>query len=1087
MEKTSKPVVFGFDFGTGSLGLSVRVGSQIVKAESITFDSEFASTRLASKKRRLYRTRLAHRAREYWWNEQWKKIGQTPLKEISALSNENFRVTSIDPRLLREFPKRQDNTVYNSALLRILILEGKISSLDDWQIYKAIHSAIQKRGYGHVPWKERAANEESGKETSPQALAEQFVEELKKMSSDSQHHFPCYFVAWKAGLWKPDHGILDIRINGCGQNHSAPFKASLVSGNTFLGYTAPRTLVETELTLLLQEARKRYPALDLDFVLYGPARKPFKDLKELSRLAKSDKRAYLQYYKEWPGLLAQKIPRFDNRILAKCALMPDRHVCRSSEKLAQEVHFLQQLHNLRFFDTQKKTVRGFTFSEYQDAWITLHDTELSKRVYRIENFQYKLGKRDLKNLLKTISAEPAGQPEIPNPKLDGRSRFCKPALYFLKQLYLSGKSPGEFQQLAVHQPCKPSGNVTILENKDPKKGLTLKDFEWLDILSTQTWNTIYIPDMQGYFASLEEDREKRLSLIFNNLKNPVVRHRAEFFSKRLIDLQRWMKSDFGRTEPDRIVIEIVRDDFMGEKRKAEYQSLLNERTKEREQIKKKLSDAGIPIKEKNIKKMLLLNEQKQRLIPKIVAKQDNKVATEQNIEITDLDKYQIAHIVPEAQGGPYSLWNLFLLEENLNREMNDRPPYVWLKEEHPDLVPLFEETVKNVFRDKKTARKRELLLSTNPAELSDRYQHLAESAWIARLCRSIVEAVFSWDHQMLGGKKKIHVVPGGLTARVRRKYRLNELLHTSKENNKNRDDDRHHALDAMVLSLLKESNTKIGDSLDFEGESILSIRSEIEKVIPYKAGKEKPVLEENFYGVRKRGEQEVPVRKMPILELPYKRELSGKMTFKLNILKDRINSLYYPEDHGGDVLTKKIEEIANDVLQKKDSKLAEKLWNDRITAFQNISGAKKINLIESKTMDEFKKLSAPYIADIKVQDKSRHRSHAVRGKGSHKGQFVLSKVEDGKKKSFVRPVYIFENIRDVKNNLAADGCEVLLFVQSGDWLELPNSVESIPSGIYRLGSLWTDRTVALYDMSGVKVKKLFKIEKFLQAGLRKIR
>ena len=47
-----------------------------------------------------------------------------------------------------------DDTQYNSAALRILLLEGK-TALADWQIGKALRSAIQKRGYGRVPWSGR--------------------------------------------------------------------------------------------------------------------------------------------------------------------------------------------------------------------------------------------------------------------------------------------------------------------------------------------------------------------------------------------------------------------------------------------------------------------------------------------------------------------------------------------------------------------------------------------------------------------------------------------------------------------------------------------------------------------------------------------------------------------------------------------------------------------------------------------------------------------------------------------------------------------------------------------------------------------
>jgi hypothetical protein len=61
--------------------------------------------------------------------------------------------------------------------------------------------------------------------------------------------------------------------------------------------------------------------------------------------------------------------------------------------------------------------------------------------------------------------------------------------------------------------------------------------------------------------------------------------------------------------------------------------------------------------------------------------------------------------------------------------------------------------------------------------------------------------------------RRVIVISGGLTARIRRKYRLNSLLNPpppgtpelvqwEEKAEKNRADDRHHALDAMVINFL---------------------------------------------------------------------------------------------------------------------------------------------------------------------------------------------------------------------------------------------------------------------------------------------
>ena len=142
-------LIFSFDIGTGSIGECVRQGSEIKHLESLLIPSEYASTKDATKKRHQIRTREAHKAREDWWRKQAKEAGIEVL-ESRQPTKENPNIKP-DERLLREFPKDGDNTIYTSCLLRIALLQGK--KLDGWQIYKAVWSAIQHRGYDkNLPW-----------------------------------------------------------------------------------------------------------------------------------------------------------------------------------------------------------------------------------------------------------------------------------------------------------------------------------------------------------------------------------------------------------------------------------------------------------------------------------------------------------------------------------------------------------------------------------------------------------------------------------------------------------------------------------------------------------------------------------------------------------------------------------------------------------------------------------------------------------------------------------------------------------------------------------------------------------------------
>ena len=149
--------VWAFDLGKGSIGEAVRIGTEFKHKASLLIPAEFAETRTARDRRRMWRTRQAHKAREAWLNEVMQAAGVTPLRGRRVTWNattKKWDVTHGEERLEREFAAPGDDTCYTSCLLRIKLLRGE--KLEPWQIYKALHSSIQRRGYDpDIPWKTR--------------------------------------------------------------------------------------------------------------------------------------------------------------------------------------------------------------------------------------------------------------------------------------------------------------------------------------------------------------------------------------------------------------------------------------------------------------------------------------------------------------------------------------------------------------------------------------------------------------------------------------------------------------------------------------------------------------------------------------------------------------------------------------------------------------------------------------------------------------------------------------------------------------------------------------------------------------------
>ena len=240
--------IWSFDLGKASLGEAVREANKphfihkaslLIPAELARRGPAWVSGTPASKHRAL-KTREAHKHREAWLDEVWAASpGLTPLvrRTVAVVGGERKEykkrvrgkvkvktrmvggkwelVSAADPRLEKEFAAEGDATCFTSCLLRIKLLNPKMlpagETLAEWQIYKALFSAMQKRGYGDVPWKEqrKGGGEETKneQEQAEDALAgkrwQDFVAELEKAGLGDDYRRACYFDAFHMKLWNP--------------------------------------------------------------------------------------------------------------------------------------------------------------------------------------------------------------------------------------------------------------------------------------------------------------------------------------------------------------------------------------------------------------------------------------------------------------------------------------------------------------------------------------------------------------------------------------------------------------------------------------------------------------------------------------------------------------------------------------------------------------------------------------------------------------------------------------------------------------------------------------------------------------------
>jgi CRISPR-associated endonuclease Csn1 len=984
-------IVFGFDVGTGSLGAVIRQDNNIIWHKSWNFPSDFGSTAPAGLKRRALRTRTAHRAREYWWNQQAKIIGLPLLKEFAEPAAPHFRVIKVDDRLKREFPTRGDDTVYTSSLLRVMILDGQISKLSDWQIYKAIHSAIQKRGYGPVPW-------EKSEDPEEQTRVKEFNQKMDQSGIPERYRLPCYFEAHEMGLWNPKAGIVALR-----QNHTARTAETVYRK----GYTAPRSAVELEIKMLLTEIKRIKPELDIKRVMCGPDN------------------AKPGHASEWQSLLGQKTPRFNNRVLADCRLIPRFHVVRAdNNKLWWDVHLLMKLHNTTVVETSHpEAVRKLKPEELDNLFNHFRST-------------HKATAAQLKGKLKLLGLEPAIKGSlIDEPKKSGRTSFSKPALYMLRDIYLSGLSARMALEKWRSMPSSKNSKIGIAENKNPKEGLVLSDLEWLMALGDTPWDKLHIPEFRLAIDVVQPDRLNRINEIIGENNNPVVRHRLHHFIRVLKEMSDFCGGRGLSPAPDRVCIEYVREDFMSGKKLKDLQNFQKHRKDENKLAREQSKELGL--EGSRAIRLLQLWKRQNGQCP----------YTGKQLSQTSLADYEIDHIVPRSANGPDASVNLILTTRDINREKGDRTPFQWLAGNSARFSEF--QARLDTLRDlpKKT---KILCISPDAGDLVTRYTDLAGTAWIARLTQRLVHIFFRWDPPSSGAPRRFEVISGALTAGVRAKYGLNKLLNHL-ENKKDRSDPRHHILDAMIISFMKSTDRKKIKDADYELPD--GLHDTFKKVLANHAPKftpQPPTIEENFYGIKGDG---LVSKKLAVMDLAY---TGQNPKFSLEELRKKI-AKYREDEFTSEVISDWLEGILKRV---EASSKPEEVWLGAIKSTPLPNGT------IPRTITWPKRISREY---RQLESSALHGPALIKPKDSHKGFFVVKSVQGKEANYRLIPVYVFNSKVEVRQHVIDMGDEIIYFLRPGYVIQLNEERPRMPKGLYVIKTLMTQGTVVLESLQDPKL------------------
>ena len=270
-------------------------------------------------------------------------------------------------------------------------------------------------------------------------------------------------------------------------------------------------------------------------------------------------------------------------------------------------------------------------------------------------------------------------------------------------------------------------------------------------------------------------------------------------------------------KPEEIVVELARDLKTNRIQKREYERQRREGSERNKYFLEMLESAEkIPVTPHTLLKLRLWEEQgppQARKCP-----YTGKVLS---FEMVTSEQTEIDHILPFSQTLDNSRANKVVCAANANRDKGDRAPYEAFGHnprgyDYDEILTRAAELPPNKrWRFQEDAMER----FEEESEFLDR--QLNETRYLSRTARTYLSHLYDEKSE---GRQRVRVIPGYMTALLRRAWGLEGMLRvddTGEITGKQRDDHRHHAIDAFVVAnttqgLLQRFAQAAGSSYDTE-------------------------------------------------------------------------------------------------------------------------------------------------------------------------------------------------------------------------------------------------------------------------------
>jgi CRISPR-associated endonuclease Csn1 len=802
-------LVFGFDVGSGSIGYAVRKGSNFKDVGVLICPedtNDLSGRRGLRRQRRTLRSRKARRA---WFANELVKIGIT----------------------------RPQQPPHDPITLRVRALNG--DKLKPEELHAALTHLFKRRGYSKVPW---ANLEKAAKETAKPKSDDDEGEIMKaaigikaEMEKRGCQH-PCQYLA--------------RRRKEVGQSPTEKWGRKI--------YWL-RDLLEGEFRAIAKAQKDNYPELlkNADRLLFGETR-------AIKRQVDGTEKEFHVFFNATgsrnPGVLGMRWPRFDNRGPGLDALEPYRkdeksgawipqHTMRRDNRLFKEWQLDVKLN--AFVVIRRLPPAGKRQKEKIEKFPPPPPALNALR--KMWNERGHLWAEDLQEWAKNYTGqfELRDPDENLTPKNDftGRARFSKPGMAAIRKAISEAREKHDVAYEAWEKKFREKNQKANEEDiaNGYARFLTLQAAAAADGDPSNSYaRTIAPPPV---LMLPDESQSEALRRYINAIRDPRVRHRVELFTR---EFKRLINMHCNGSAPDFVVIEMARDLMMNDEQKKLKEEKDKERKAERDKAAQILRDMGFRPDDESIKKFMLAQEVGWRCPFTL---QPFCQSDFSNLTITQLvqaenkprfvreaksvfERLEVEHLVPRTPIVCNEWFNLTVTLNVTNAQKRKRTPFQWLSADKDGLPQdlTWERVCKEAaLRFGEGSLKYQIFTSADAARLIEENakRSIQQTAYITRCLREACLILFgkSWldwtdgvgrDPRLLKNNRastSFLTTNGVITSRLRNGWNLNEVLHPratrtewdelSDEERKmrkleralkNRQDHRHHAIDAMVIS-----------------------------------------------------------------------------------------------------------------------------------------------------------------------------------------------------------------------------------------------------------------------------------------------